>query len=247
MTDKKKSGKLWGGDAGSAIRETLSGMLGDGRVDAVLIPVKVPAGDSYAWILTSDRAVIDEAEPMAPVMPTQGAKALKALTRKGEAEKTVLALMRPCEVKAAIELTKLNQVNLDKVILATYDCPGAVPLKDYNENPAAAEEKFNTMLEKDERQADGVKRICSVCTDFSIVDSDIHFGRYGTGGKMVTVARSDRGIEFLGDETGDDKAWSARAEELTERAREVRKAAAGETGAMVQGLDGMLKTFANCI
>jgi formate dehydrogenase subunit beta len=229
------------------MRAFVSDLLKKGSVDAVLMPVRVPAGDSYAWILMSDPAIVEEANPVAPVMPTHGAKALKALTRKGEGSIRVLALMRPCEIKGSIELTKLNQVHLDNIILASYDCPGAIPLKDYDEDPEEAEKRFDGFIDRDERTTEGVKRMCGICTDFSFVDSDIHFGRYGTGGKMVVIARTEKGAALVEEDKDEVTRWAAMAGELIGKAKEARKAAAEETGSMVRGLDGMVNTFANCI
>ncbi len=248
MSDRElKSRKLDGADTQAAIRAFVKDLVENGDIDAVLMPVRVPAGDSYAWILMKDDAVLEQADPLAPVMPVQGAKALKALTRKGEGNMKVLALMRPCEIKAAIELTKLNQVHLENVVLASYDCPGSIPLGDYTADPDGSEKKFDEILAEEERVTEGVKRICTVCTDFSFVDSDIHFGRYGTDGKTIVVSRSDKGEALLGETDADASGWYAKAEELTGKAGEARKAAAVEIGAMVNGLEGMVKTFANCI
>ena len=248
MSDSNSKGrKLEGQDARSSIRTFVRESLAKGDIDAVLMPVEVPAGDSYAWILMNDAEIVDKANPIAPVMPVQGAKALKALTRKGEGSIKVLALMRPCEIKGSIELAKLNQVHLDSVILASYDCPGAVPLKDYTEDPEDSEKKFDAMLGEEDRIASGVKRVCTVCTDFSFVDSDIHFGRYGTGGDTIAISRSEKGADFLGETDADISAWRGRVEEMTNEAQEVRNASAAEIGSMVQGLEGMVTTFANCI
>ena len=77
MSDREmKSRKLDGADTKSAIRAFVKDLVENGDIDAGLMPVAVPAGDSYAWILMKDAEVLDQASPMAPVMPVQGAKAL---------------------------------------------------------------------------------------------------------------------------------------------------------------------------
>ena len=118
----------------------------DGVFDAALLPMKVPSGDSYAWILMKDEALIDDANPMAPVMPVQGAKALKSLTRKGKGKMKIAVVMRPCEIRAAVELSKLSQVRLDRITLISYDCPGALPLSDFNDDPEKVKNNFNLSL-----------------------------------------------------------------------------------------------------
>ena len=80
--------------------------------DAVMLPMKVPSGDSFAWIMIEDSKIIKNAQPLAPIMPVNAAKALKRYTRKGKGKFKVAALLKPCEIRATIELTKLNQVNL---------------------------------------------------------------------------------------------------------------------------------------
>ena len=47
-----------------------------GLFDAVLIPMKVPAGDSFVYVLIKDKSLIKDADPLPPVMSVQGAKAV---------------------------------------------------------------------------------------------------------------------------------------------------------------------------
>ena len=116
--------------------------------DSVLIPVIVPAGDSYTWILIEDVSLFKDAVPIAPIMPVQGANALSSLTRKGKGNLKIAAIMRPCEIRATIELAKLEQVSLENVFLFSFDCPGALPLSDYVKNPSKGAELFESFFTK---------------------------------------------------------------------------------------------------
>ncbi|MCK5036824.1 MAG: hypothetical protein KAS73_13095, partial [Candidatus Sabulitectum sp.] len=126
----------------TSLRGFLRQLLESENIDALILPLKVPSGDSFAWIMLNDASMVDDAVPFPATMPVQGAKALRSLTRKEKGELKVLALMRPCEIRAGIELSKLGQVNTENLILATYDCPGAVPLQDYVSDPIAGERNF---------------------------------------------------------------------------------------------------------
>jgi len=234
------------------VRAFLRKALETSAADAVLVPVATPAGDSYAWILTRDPAVIDKAGPVAPTMPVQGAKALKSLTRKGKGTGRVIAVMRPCEIRAAIELSKLNQVHLDNIILISHDCVGAVPLQEYVGDPAGSEKGFEAMLEARKTDEAAVKPVCRICVDFSLVDSDIHLGLIGLAGESaLLVPRSDKGKAFL-ESMGmacdeDASGWTQAVAKLKVAREGKRSKVLAETGARLQGFDGLHAAFSDCI
>jgi formate dehydrogenase subunit beta len=243
-------------DARGGVRKALTGFLlkakETGVADAVLLPVKTPAEDSYAWILTREPEVIEKANPIAPTMPVQGAKALKSLTRKGKGAIKVMAVMRPCEVKAAIELMKLNQVDLGSVTLVSYDCPGAVPLQDYVDDPSGSEKRFDAMLETRHTDDAAVKSVCRMCVDFALVDSDIHVAAIGQpSDSALLVARSEKGeavLDAMGIACDEDASgWIEAVSDAGAKREAARAKALDETGAGLQGVDGLRKTFATCI
>jgi formate dehydrogenase subunit beta len=254
MSDPEKQGARLEAEDGlrSAIRDLLCKALAARAVDAVLVPVGTPAGDSYAWILTNDSALLAGANPIAPTMPVQGAKALKSLTRKGKGTIKVLAVMRPCEIRAAIELSKLNQVRLDNIILVSYDCVGAVPLQAYTGDPAGSEERFASMLEARKTDDEAVKPVCRICVDFALVDSDIHLGTIGgPAGSALLVARSEKGrtaLEAVGITCEEDlSVWMQAVLDLKAEREDRRAKVLAETGAGLQGFEGLHTTFADCI
>lgn len=238
----------------TTIREFLRRLLESRNIDALILPLKVPSGDSFAWIMLNDANMLDDAVPFPATMPVQGAKALRSLTRKEKGDLTIMALMRPCEIRAGIELSKLGQVNSENLILATYDCPGAVPLQDFVNDPLTGEKNFNKLFSAGEPD-ENAKPICSTCTDFSTVDSDLHFGYFGIREKgMLVIPGSPRGIALLGkvdmqDEVGGDlmPAWKKEIALLTGKRETAREIAFKKTGNDIKGFSGMLNVFANCI
>jgi formate dehydrogenase subunit beta len=254
MSDPEAKGAGLEGRDGvrGALRDLLRKAMDTSAADAVLTPVGTPAGDSYAWILTTDMGLLDRANPVTPTMPVQGAKALKSLTRKGKGSLKVMAVMRPCEVRAALELEKLNQVHLENVILVSFDCVGAVPLQDYIADPMGGEERFDSMLKAMTTDEAAVKPVCKICVDFARVDSDIHVGTLGEPvGRAFLVPRSEKGraaLESMGIACEEDiSGWTKAVSDL-KAAREDRRAKAlAETGAGLQGFGGLRTTFAHCI
>jgi formate dehydrogenase subunit beta len=243
-------------EAKEGVRSALKGFLEKakeaGAADALLVPVRTPAEDSYAWILTKDPEVLKTANPVAPTMPVQGAKALKSLTRKGSGGIKVMAVMRPCEIRAAIELMKLNQVGLDNIILISYDCPGAIPLQDYIDDPSGGERRFDDMLDARHTDDAAVKPVCRFCVDFALVDSDIHLAVIGRPeGSALLVARSEKGeavLYAMGIACEEDvSSWAETVLKARARREKIRATALADTGAGLQGFEGLRKTFATCI
>jgi formate dehydrogenase subunit beta len=229
------------------IRQALS----KGCFDAVLVPVRVPAGDSFAYLLVQDEALLKDAHPLSPIMPVQGARALSSITRLGKGRTRIGAIMRPCEVRATIELSKLAQVELENVTLISIDCPGALPLADWVKDQGKSEDAFKGLLERWDGEA--ARPVCRICDEFSATGGeDLHIGTLGRNdGNILLIPRSPKGEAFL-DQFGislkeDTSGWANKVSELTEERREKRERAQKELETKVVGLDNLLDAFSNCI
>ncbi|MCK4306938.1 4Fe-4S dicluster domain-containing protein [candidate division WOR-3 bacterium] len=220
--------------------------------DALLIPVKVPAGDSYAWVLVQDKALLEDANPLPPVMSVQGAKALSSITRRGKSNKKIAAIMRPCEIRASIELSKLQQIDLENICLVSIDCPGALPLKDYLEDTKKGIDTFKKVIK--EWGNESVRPICQMC-DKSVglsIQSDLHIGILGAkNNEIYLIPSSQKGksiLEEIGipaEESTDN--WEKKTKEFVETRKKNRKKAQSTLSEKVMGLDNLLETFSNCI
>ncbi len=253
MTDASLQGAVLPApkEPGDAVLDFLRLAITKELADAVILPLKVPSGDSYAWILMNDISMLDDAVPIAATMPVQGAKALRSLTRKGPGNLKIIAVMRPCEIRAAMELSKLGQVHSDNLILVTYDCPGAVQLQKYVDDPAGSEEHFTGMLLKG-KPDNSARPVCHTCENFSMFDSDIHFGYLGISEKeMIVIPGSEKGTELLEglglDLTKNLSSWEKGIDQLKADRIKARKSAFEETEGQLRGFDGLLSVFANCI
>jgi len=241
----------------------LKEMLNKDIFDALLIPVGTPGGDSFAYLLLQDPAILDGASPLPPVMPVQGGKAIGRLTMRGDQSKRVAAVVRPCEARAAIELAKLEQAHLEDVYLITLDCPGVLPLADYLEDPVAGAARFKEASSEWDRSP--MRPTCQICDHFSIRQapgSDLHVGTLGCAdGAAVIVAGSPRGERILEqlDMPSTDEAepadtldaalvdWGARVDEVGHAQTERRQQAQGELRERIAGPDKLLDVFSSCI
>jgi formate dehydrogenase subunit beta len=103
-----------------AIQGFLRRLLETGVVDLLLVPMRTPAG-TVTPALVSDPVRLSEADPLAPVMPTNTATLVGRLSYK-EPRPRLGAVLRACELRALVELAKMQQASTVDVILIAMDC-----------------------------------------------------------------------------------------------------------------------------
>jgi len=233
------------------ILDFLKQALGKDCFDAVLVSAKVPGSDSFSYLLIQDESLLKDAYPLSPIMPVQGAKALSSITRRGKGNKRLAAILRPCEARAAVELGKLGQIELDNIFLITIDCPGVLPLADWFKDQEKAEDTFKGLLKQWESEE--VRPVCQICDKFSTTGSeDLHIGVLGAKNSSVfLIPRSPKGDAIL-DKLGlsakeDISSWKQTVNSLTEKRKEKRKQFLEEFNSRATGLDNLLDIFSKCI
>ena len=118
------------GDLLTALRSFLRALLEQGGMDGILVQQQLPMKNVVMPTLVTDPEKLDAADPLAPAFPLNAAKMVSKLTRKPLGAQ-VAAVLRPCEIRAFIELVKLKQGSLDEVVLVGIDCLGAYGNVDY--------------------------------------------------------------------------------------------------------------------
>jgi len=118
------------GDVRGALVGVLRAVLAGGMVDALLVPLRHPAGDALAPALVKDPALLDLADPLAPVLPLNGARLVSMLTQRPPRPR-IAAVLRNCEIRALVELVKLQQASLEGLVLIGVECTGTYEVQDY--------------------------------------------------------------------------------------------------------------------
>jgi formate dehydrogenase subunit beta len=116
-------------DVLGALRGFLSSFLKTGTVEALYVPLETEKS-AIVPALVTDPARLDRLNPLAPAMPINGARAVSALTGKRPPARLAV-LLRPCELRALVELVKLQQASLEGVTLISIDCPGTFEAAEY--------------------------------------------------------------------------------------------------------------------
>lgn len=237
-------------DTKKAIIGFIEKAMDKGIFDAVIIPMKVPAGDAFAYVFVKDKSLLKESFPLPPVMFVQGAKAISSITRLGKGNMKIAAIMRPCEVRATIELAKIGQTNIENITLISMDCPGVLPTADFLKDPDKRIEQFDEATKKLD---DSIMRpVCQICDKSSMVAGDLHIGTLGAKkDTFFIISNSQKGndaVEKLGLKLdGNLKKWSEEVKIISEEKRKKRIKAHKDLKSKVGGIDNLVETFSHCI
>ena len=116
-------------DALAAVRGFLKQLLEAEVVNALLVPMETPAG-TVTPALVADPDLLDAAVPLAPVMGLNTARVVGHVSVR-EPRGRIGAILRPCELRALVELVKLQQANLEDLVTIGVDCLGTYDVPVY--------------------------------------------------------------------------------------------------------------------
>jgi formate dehydrogenase subunit beta len=239
--------------------ETAKGILGvmleKGVVDALLVPWQFSTRDNVTPALINAPVRLDEARVWAPVMPINAARAVADLTATGNKPRLGVVL-RPCEIRALVELTKLEQASLDNVLIIGVDCPGAYTVADYAQmaregvDPTAELLSQATDASMTSREGYQFRAGCRIC-ERPVPEGDhvaVTLGLFGVGGGQIMVCAREDVAEALGLEgAGEPAGRKAVVDKLIAARIQARDAAFAEFRERVGSVDGLLAEFSTCI
>jgi formate dehydrogenase subunit beta len=253
-------------DVQGSTLKTLQALLRDllekGVVEALLVPMILPSAPSrggVAPMLVTDPAALDRADPLAPVMPINAARAVQALTVTGQRQKLGVVL-RACEIRAVVELVKFQQVKLDRTLLLGIDCLGTYGVTEYQAireqgiGDRLVEELLGGAVHGELKPHEGLafRAACQMCEQ-PLPEGEhvaLTIGLVGVeAGRVYVKAREDvaeaLGLGANGAPPGRAKA----AEKLIAARVQARDAAFAELRGRVASRDmaGLLEQFSSCI
>lgn len=193
------------GGAEGALRDFLGRILSREEVRAVLTPLRLPYQGAVMPVLVSHGDRLVDAEPLSPAYPLSAARILSRLTRQ-EAGGRVAAVLRPCEIRAFVELLKLKQASRDDLILIGADCAGAFSNDVYKR--AAAEDGTGDLARRFRRAAYAGEEnpagyetapACRVCEHITPDGADVLIGLFGVDSdrEIWLEARTEVGKALL--------------------------------------------------
>ena len=191
------------GNKAGAIRKFAESLFESNDIHGALVPCRQPVKNRIMPTLVADREHLNAFAPISPVFPMNAARMVARLTRKSTG-KTIAAFLRPCELRAFVELVKLKQGGTNDVILIGMDCPGAFINRDadrfMNEHGDNALELFSEKTKDGPWKSENGYELmasCRICEHPVAEACDIHIGFMGTGGSIMVHPKSGKGEKLL--------------------------------------------------
>ncbi len=186
------------GDTLGAVRGVLSMLLDKRIVDAVLVPLEVPSADQVTPILVNEPKQIETANPLAPVMRVNAAAVLARLQKEAGGA-MLAAVLRPCELRAAIELAKVGRLDRSHLVLVGVDCMGTYEPEAYGQIARASLHDASLTGEMLRWTRQGpiapyrLRNACQMCEHFFPENADIAIGMVGMNvrERLIVEARDE--------------------------------------------------------
>ena len=245
-------GKLEGLAVPEAIRKLLAALLESGAVQAVLVPKRTPAGDLVTQALVTDPGLLDGADPLAPIQMINAAHAVRELAKEAlePSGGRIAAVLRPCEVRAVIELVKLKQILPQNLYLIGYDCPGVYDVTAYIDRvreDGDADAVREKLLERfAAAEEEGLRGACRVCTHFTADSADLGLAWIGGEGHSLLVdVSSEKGQALV--RALQDAAGLEEVGEIAGRSNQIQAVASRRLEAQDEQQEDLLSELQRCI
>jgi formate dehydrogenase (coenzyme F420) beta subunit len=235
----------------TAVSSLLGRILSESLADAVLVSARTPHSPLPMPAVITDPDQIEAADPLAPAAPFNAARQAASILRHESGRRTVLVL-RPCEIRALVELVKLKQCVLADTVIIGMECLGRMENPVYLEK-AAENPDLTAAFYRDSGLQDAVCASCRICTRFLPRGADIAIQTIGepTGEQIGIVPQTPAGkdlLERLGLTEGVDPAGRADAiRKMGETREQERTDAFRETAEKTDTIDKLEKYVAQCL
>ena len=242
--------KLLQVDEGGILAATNSffkSLLEKKSLDALIVPQEEPSKKMVFPVMTTAPDKLN-ANIFAPVIPVSTATILSQLTRIQSSEKMIGIVMRPCQIRAAVELIKLKQINRENIVIIGIDCLGTFPLNTYTDFP----EDITPMEYILDNKNGGkyLRSACSICKDPVPINADITICLFGMDRSKELVIRfeTELGEKLILDLPSWDKAplRDKAVEEIRKEKNDARSKFMSEKSA-IKGIDMLAEFFDKCI
>jgi len=258
---KKAVVKVVEGKTDQAIIDFLKSLLKEDVVEAIVIPKPLPSQDGFVQTLIRDPEKLNGVCILSPTMPVQSARVISNLSVKNLGKK-VAAVLKACEIRAAIELAKFLQVKLDNLYFIGIDCPGTFEVTDYAkmvQEGKGGESMTKELLKGMEKgeisppSGYAFRTACQMC-EYPVPQADIILKLFGYN------ADQEIGIEIadkLGKEIEEKGIFSFSESESASRSESVNKVIAERTKkrdtlfqefkGIIKDLQAFLDRFSTCV
>jgi formate dehydrogenase subunit beta len=234
-----------------ALRAFLKRLLDTAVVDAVMVAAMSPHSKLPMPTLMTDAAHLDRAIPLAPAAPFNAARMASRVLAK-DVGKRIAVVLRPCEVRALIELEKLSQCTRASALVISMDCMGRLENDRYLELAEETDDPESAFLESKTLQ-EQVCPSCTACPRFIPENVDLSVCLAGRTEKtgLIIESKSLGGEKILkkvdGTSTVPSADRQAVIDAILDKRRTHRQAMTGEAAKRLADMTLFQQTIANCL
>lgn len=243
----------------TSLREFFRNLLRDGDLGAVMAPQHLSMKNTVMPTLVTDPEKLNAVDPLAPVFPINAAKVVSKLTQRPIGTQ-VAVVLRPCEIRAFVELVKLKQGTMEDLILVGVDCYGAYGNRDYprfaNGDGQGATLRFHRNITSGNGTAFedfDISPACKACEHPIPENADLLIGLLGvvTSHHLLVKANSSKGEAILQKlnlpETSEPEERAKAIEALVSDRIAYRDRMFTETGEATADIEKLTSYLANCV
>jgi formate dehydrogenase subunit beta len=238
----------------ATIRGLFAKWLKESRLSAILTPAYSDAGTATVALFSNPER-LEEAAPLLPAMGVNSASIVAEIARESSPSAKVGLFLRPCELRAVIELMKLKQVLPDSLVLIGVDCPGTYKSAGFRNVRGKDADFDNKHAREQSGYADNVnfRMGCQMCEYSKPLVYDLNVGFVGMDAdkELWVEAATDKGkallegVEFA---ESDEPEKRKKALEGLSASRKVKTAKRIEDlDKLMLGPEKLVEYFADCL
>ncbi|KYK22312.1 coenzyme F420 hydrogenase [Thermoplasmatales archaeon SM1-50] len=235
-----------------SVREFLKILLEKRKVKGVFTLKKIGKNGAVTYSLITKSDELNDAVPFYPLMPTNAGKLLSRITRNGSTTEPVAVIVKPCELRAFIELVKREQGHFENLYIISSTCGGVYPLKTATDGTIEKNlSDYWDAVKKGEINQD-LRPACTACTEFTPYGADITVDLIGNTElekKCFLLLNTKKGEELVQDMKGElvDRDFDKEKLKKFYAKREKAKNQFFNENTKINGLDDLIKIFGRCI
>lgn len=238
------------------IIELLKKALEEKVFDAVLGLFWDNTKTTVSLAVTSDVNNLDKLEVLCPAMPVQAARVISNI-KFTETNLKVACIVKPCELRAVVELVKLKQIMPEKLFFISMDCGGALEpaqFKKLNEDERDPVKVFHDAYGefKDFSYVTDTPRFaCKICDKCVPVLSDLRLRAYGKLPYLQAI--TDKGKSFIEKNASqfakdiNMSSYDAELDKILQNRINMRKKEKEIFKKEVNSIDSFMKELSSCI
>jgi len=234
------------------ILEFLKFLLENGKIKGVFTLRKISKDGAVAYSLITKSEELKDAVPLFPLMPANAGKLLSRFTLKENATKPIAAVVKPCELRAFIELVKLEQGSLKNLFFISSTCGGVHPI-DKSVDGAVEKNlsKYWDAVKKGETPAE-LRPACRSCEEFIPYTADMTVDLIGNNiDKQCMIFLNTKNGEELAKgmdgELLEKEINKGKIDKFRGKREAEKKKLFDELEVKMNGMDGLIDIFGKCI